>query len=112
MRTPSIKTLREIFGDQAAQAKEILKMSREDLLETPEGYARFQECYNSPGTADLRLTCLNALGNFHGVEGFQTTRGTCLYLNAGDTYAPTLVLLAGRYRVTSWGDIAERYATE
>jgi hypothetical protein len=33
-----------------------------------------------------------------------------MYLNAGDTYVPTLVRFQGSYRITSWGDIAEKNA--
>jgi len=111
MRAPSIKTLSSIFGDKAKEAKELLTMSRLNLLETPEGERRDKECYHSPSTADLRLSCLNELGNFHGVEGFSTKKGLCLYLNAGDTYTPTLVLFQGRYKVSCWGDIAEKFSS-
>jgi hypothetical protein len=53
---------------------------------------------------------LNELAGTHGIESFETRRdGWCDYLNAGDTYAPTLVWFRGKYRVTTWGDIAERY---
>lgn len=107
MRTPSIKKLSEIFGNKAKQAKIILLMNREQLIELPTGAARVAECYNPPSTQDIRMECLNALGEFYGVEGFDTKKGECLYLNAGDTYTPTLCWLAGTYRVTSWGDIAE-----
>ena len=108
MRTPSIKKLSEIFGCKAKQAKNILLMSREQLIGLPAGAARVAECYHPPTTQDIRMECLNDLGGFHGVEGFDTKKGECLYLNAGDTYTPTLCRLAGAYRVISWGDIAEK----
>jgi hypothetical protein len=56
------------------------------------------------------MECLNALGDFHGVEEFDTRKGLCMYLNAGDTYTPTLIYFDGSYRVKCWGDIAERHA--
>lgn len=111
MRTPSIKTLRLIFGDNAKQAKALLTMSRYQLIDTPIGQARYQEFYHRPTTADIRMECLNALGNFHGVEGFDTRKGLCMYLNAGDTYTPTLIYFDGSYRVACWGDVAERHCT-
>ena len=107
--TPSIKTLRAIFGENAARAKAILQMSREELIATPTGAARVAECYHPPETRDIRMECLNALGDFHGVEYFETKKGGCMYLNAGDTYALTLVRFNGAYRVKCWGDIAEKY---
>jgi len=109
MKTPSIKKLSEIFGSNAKQAKTILLMTREQLIALPAGAARVAECYHAPTTQDIRMECLNVLGEFHGVEGFDTKQGECLYLNAGDTYTPTLCRLNGSYRVTSWGDIAERH---
>ena len=109
MNTPSIKTLRQIFGDNAKQAKALLIMSRNELLATPAGKARRDECYYPPQTYDIRMECLNALGNFHGVESFDTKTGHCTYLNAGDTYTPTLLYFNGHYRVATWGDIAERH---
>ena len=107
--TPSIKTLRAIFGENAARAKEILLMNREQLIATPTGAARVAECYHPPETRDIRMECLNALGDFHGVEYFETKKGGCMYLNSGDTYALTLVRFNGAYRVKCWGDIAEKY---
>jgi hypothetical protein len=109
IRSPSIKALRAIFDDNAAQAKALLTMTRAQLLETPVGAARMAECYHAPTTQDIRMECLNALGMFSGVEGFDTKRGECLYLNAGDTYTPTLVRFNGAYRIACWGDIAERH---
>ena len=109
LRSPSIKALRALFGDNAKQAKALLLMNREQLLRTPVGAARVAECYHAPNTQDIRMECLNALGDFHGVEGFDTKRGECMYLNAGDTYTPTLVRFNGAYRIASWGDIAERH---
>jgi len=111
--TPSIKTLRRIFGDNAAAAKQILQMSRDELLQLPAGAARDKECYHPPQTWDIRMECLNELGDFSGVEGVDiTVRGERVgveYLNAGDTYTETLARFNGKYQVTSWGDIAERY---
>ena len=109
LRSPSIKSLSTIFGDNAKQAKALLLMNREQLIRTAVGAARVAECYHAPTTQDIRMECLNALGDFHGVEGFDTKRGECLYLNAGDTYTPTLVRFNGAYRIASWGDIAERH---
>ena len=109
LRSPSIQALRTLFGENAKQAKELLTSSREQLLRTPVGKARAAECYHPPTTQDIRMECLNALGGFHGVEGFDTKRGECMYLNAGDTYTPTLVRFNGAYRIACWGDIAERH---
>lgn len=112
LRSPSIKSLRAVFGDNAKRAKELLTMTRGQLISTPEGKARVNECYYPPTTQDIRMTCLNVLGGFYGVEGFDTKKGECLYLNAGDTYALTLIRFSGSYRISSWGDIAEKYSLE
>ena len=108
LRSPSIKALRQLFGADAPKAKKYLKMSRLQLLQLPAGAARLAECYYEPTTQDIRMTCLNALGGFHGVEGFTTRRGECLYLNAGDTYALTLLRYGSSYQLGCWGDIVDR----
>ena len=110
-KSPSIKTLQTIFGANAAKAKALLRMNREQLLQTKIGAARMSECYSAPTTQDIRMECLNALGDFYGVEYFETKKGWCMYLNSGDTYNLTLVRFNGSYRVTSWGDIAERHGS-
>ena len=110
-KTPSIKTLRAVFGDNAPEAKRILRSTRAELETIPAGAARVRECYHAPQTHDLRLTCLDALAKTYGVEAFQDRAGRyCEYLNAGDTYAPTVVFYRGTYRVTDCGTIAEKYA--
>lgn len=113
--TPSIKTLRErlhLDAETAREAKRILTATRAELETMPAGAARVAECYNPPHTYDLRLHCLNACLGTHGVEGFQTLSGEwCDYLNAGDTYTPTIVRFRGRYRVACWGDLAEKHGS-
>ena len=112
-RLPSIKTLGAVFGDKAREARAILEMSRAQLEALPAGAARVRECFHPPKTYDLRMSCLDALGGSYGVEAFHTDSGAvCHYLNMGDTYAPTLVRFNGRYRVASWGDIAERHGAQ
>ena len=112
-RLPSVRTLRAVFGDNAKQARAILEMTRAQLEALPSGRARVEECYNPPATSDIRLTCLDALGETFGVEAFQVRDGTwCDYLNAGDPYLATLVRIRGRYRVACWGDIVEREGAE
>lgn len=110
-RLPSVKTLREVFRENAPEARRILEMSRDELATLPAGEARIRECYKPPKTWDVRLHCLNALAGTYGVEGFQTRAGEYVeYLNTGDTYAPTVIYWRGRYTVGSWGDIAEKHA--
>lgn len=105
---PSIKALRAVFNEPQA-ARAILAMSRAELEGLPVCQARIAECYNPPSTADLRLTALDQLAETFGVEGIQSSDGRWLmYLNAGDTYTPTVTLWDGRYRVESWGDRVEK----
>ena len=114
MITPSIKTLLTLTAgnaDKARELKRILTMKRSELEALPAGAARVRECYHAPSTSDLRLTCLDAALGSYGVESFQTRNGAYVdYINAGDTYAPTIVRFRGNYRVTDWGSIAERHA--
>lgn len=109
-RLPSVRTLAAVFGDNAKEARRVLEMTRTDLEATPAGAARVRQCCNPPTTRDVRLHVLDALAATHGVEAFETRRlGWCEYLNAGDTYTPTLLHFNGSYRVACWGDIVEKH---
>ena len=111
-RLPSVRTLRAVFGEHAKQARAILEMTRGELdnLPTPQALVM---TYHPPHTSQLRLCLLDELATTHGVEAFQVRGGDwCEYLNAGDTYAATLILFRGRYRVACWGDIVEREGGE
>jgi hypothetical protein len=115
MITPSIKALRTITSNLTAarRAKAILNMSRAELEVLPAAAARIRECYNPPSTPDLRMTVLDDLLCTHGVEAFRLRDGSnVMYLNAGDTYTPTIVRMRGNYYVRDWGSIAERHAAE
>ena len=112
-RTPSIKTLQTLPGvdaDKARALKALLTARRAALEAHSAGAARVAECWTAPSTSDLRLTCLDAELGTYGVEAFRTDKGELVeYLNAGDTYAPTIIRMRGAYRVACWGDIAERH---
>lgn len=109
MNTPSIKTLASVFSEPK-KAKKILSMSRAELVETEGGARRLAGCYGPPKTYDLRLHALDAIEpGLHGLESVETVGGEFVeYLNAGDTYAPTLIYWRGRYRAQSLGDFIER----
>jgi len=112
MITPSIKALTALTGDcvKAKELKNIFTALRQELEAMPAGEARVRECYHPPSTPDLRLACLDAALGTYGVEAFETARGEVVeYLNAGDTYTPTIVRFRGNYRVACWGDYAERH---
>jgi hypothetical protein len=131
---PSIKTLttqlKDVDVTKAKQIRTAIKAEREGLLEllvTLDKHHRdiHWQRYNyiNYNTSDLRAELLDSiLGTFgveyifrDSVEGIrcdpesQHDLPLCTYLNAGDTYAPTLVSYRGQWRVGCWGDIAERY---
>ena len=113
-RSPSIAKLREVYGDNAPEAKRILGMTRAELLQTDAGDARALECFNSPPTWDLRMHALNALedsngGRFCGLETLALGDGSIVeYLNAGDSYVATIYRLNGNYYVGDIGSLIER----
>ena len=108
MRTPSSKTLRLIYGDNAKEAKALLKANRADLLKNEAADKMRRACYSTVRNFELRLCALNALGEFYGAECITATNGECAdYLNSGDMYTPTLIRWRGNYRVQSIGDFIE-----
>lgn len=115
MRKPSVKTLRQCFADAPA-ARRIFEMTRAELLACPELSSTGDEWCANAKNWQLRMHALNAAGGFHGVESLQTERQSngysadeyADYLNAGDSYLPTVIYWRGRYRVQSVGDFIER----
>lgn len=107
-RKPSIKTLARVFPDNAKAARAILDMSHAELKAVPVCADMIRAAYNPPAWYSLRLAALNECGGFHGVECAESTRGEYLeYLNAGDSYAATLLYWRGRYSVATVGDFIE-----
>jgi len=112
-RLPSIKTLSAVFSDPK-HARNILEMVRAELLALPAGAAREKQCYHSPKTYDIRMYCLDAIEpGLHGLESMKSTGGEYAdFLNAGDSYVPTLIYWRGMYRVQSVGDFVETMARQ
>lgn len=107
MSTPSIKTLRRIFGDNAPTAKRYLTCNIKDIT-TPAVERLRGACFHPPMPYVVRLEALNELGEFYGVEAAEAVNGSYAeYLNTGETYVETLIYWDGRYRVQSLGDFIE-----
>ena len=108
MKTPSINKLASVFTD-AKLAKDIFLMSHCELGKHPVGAERIAECYNMPAWHDVRLTILDSIdAGLYGVESIESCNGQYAdYLDAGDSYAPTIIFWQGAYRVQSVGDFVE-----
>lgn len=130
---PSVKTLtsslKDVDTSKARLIRKLIKADREGLLELAATLDKFSrdihwQRYNyiNHPTADLRAELLDSVLETHGVEYLfkgsdglrcdpesQHDQPICVYLNAGDTYATTLLKYRGRWQVGCWGDIAEKY---
>jgi hypothetical protein len=111
MRTPSIKTLSDVFEDPK-QAKRVFLMTRRELEKTPGGKAFIAQCHHGyvDHVSHLRMVVLNSLDpGLHGVESMKVGRNDeyADYLNTGETYAATVIYWRGFYRVQSVGDFVE-----
>lgn len=99
--------LAKVFGYRAAQAREILDMTRAELERLPVAAE-----LRHPTTSDLRLAALDQLAGTNGIESALLPCGEWLdYLDPGDPYIPTITRWRNRYRVEPWGvrfDILER----
>jgi hypothetical protein len=131
MRAPSVKTLTTDFRISVDEAKLIRKLSAaaddaeelKKLIDTRvPGTARYvSSLYSDPYRSRLwrttvALHAMNEIMGTHGVEGLGPPRSGDYaapyeYLNAGDTYAATLVFDRDNDRlfVSTWGDIAEKH---
>lgn len=111
MNLPSRKTLSQVFKNPK-EARRILEMTKGELQDYPGIESLFNDHYHVPKTYQIRLEALNFLGGFFGVECIDSINQAngysadeyAEYLNAGDTYALTIIYWRGRYRVQSIGD--------
>ena len=109
MRYPSIRTLSEIFDD-AKTARGIIAGSIDPCVASDAARKRELECFTLAPMLTLKLCALDELGGFFGVESFEYSDGFVEYLNAGDTYAATLLYrpdLRDRWQVSTLGDVVE-----
>lgn len=73
----------------------------------------FDSCFNRPLLRERMMHCLNEVCGGHGVEaleGESFRQPAALYINMGDTYAPTILFSykTDTFSLTTWGDFAER----
>lgn len=116
-RFPSVRTLEELFKDNAKEARKIIDTRAFNskgtlsnrLWKFQSVQNRVNECWRMPSWLDLKMTALNELGEFAGTESMEHVNGEeyAEYLNAGDTYAATLIYWRRRWRVQCIGDFVE-----
>ncbi len=78
-----------------------------EVSEAADRWAR--QCYNEPWRDELIMCAADELLGTYGVEGSadEDGRDGWSYCNTGDTYAPTLFLDHGTFRVSSLGTMVE-----
>jgi len=103
----------------AEKAVDIIKGTLDpESVEATEDWVR--QCFHRPRESALKMHALNALFDLHGVEAIHVQGEwvdghygdiVATYLNTGDTYAATIVLVSGtgEFLLTSWGDFVEAY---
>ena len=112
----SSKALRTLAGISAEDARRIRRAWREAtrgelLAEFPCCADYVQQCFNPPGTRELRRLAVDSIARTYGVEHLGVSRKTgepVYYCNADDTYAPTILFSGPHLRVGTWGDRVER----
>jgi hypothetical protein len=113
---PSVKTLTQVFGENAKLARKTLEMTDQGLRQIIEAQDLLRECFNLPATEHVRMHVLNKLAETHGVESVEVCverrygdpDNYAEFLNTGEMYAATLILYRGRYRVQDLGTFLER----
>lgn len=108
-----IKNMMGHLSIDELSARKLLKALRcdthEQLEALWEGYADYlQPMYNRPLLFECVMAYANELIGGHGVDGIEDDNGDWLtYVNTGDTYSATLIHYAGRYKLSTWGDMVE-----
>ena len=115
---PTIKTLRTIAGDRAAELRRVLECNRaalETLLDSgkyPVTAEWYKRCYHPMPLNTAKLSIASEITECCGVEyipaGHNAKSPSIEYVNTGDPYVTTIMWTGGRYKVGCWGDIVER----
>jgi hypothetical protein len=116
---PSIKTLREIANERAGELRTVLATTSRSKLEKlldsgkyPVTASWYRKCPHPMAMNTAKLSVASEITKCHGVEfiphGKNAKSPSIEYVNAGDSYATTLMWTRGRYVVCCWGDIVER----
>ena len=118
-RAPSIARLMAIGCEHPDVVRAIWKCEKrhqlDDLMEGKMAELIDEVCrpfYTPPNFAELKMHLIDRLGGYSGVEYLTTPAGySVTYLNAGDTYTPTLAHLRGSRDLTidCFGDIVTRH---
>jgi len=115
-RAPSVKTL-EKSGISLDCAPELVRAiwkseSRAELYDVYPPAAEIErEYYWVPFFRDLKRQCIDRAAGFYGVEYLgwhKRAREAVYYLNAGDSYAATLIFTGRTMVVSCWADYVER----
>lgn len=103
----------KLTDDQVARIREIVAgdVDMTDPGKFPKTADWVRQCYNCPSLHELTMSALDEVVETYGVESITTSGGVLEYLNAGDTYAVTLLFWRGLLRVGCYGDIVEKYDT-
>ena len=118
-RAPSIARLLAIGCEHPDIARAVWKCEKrhqlDDLMEGKMAEMIDDLCrpfYTQPSFVYLKMLLIDKLGGYSGVEYLITPAGySVTYLNAGDTYTPTLAHLRGSRDLTidCLGDIVTRH---
>lgn len=114
----SVSRLMELKDMTEYQAKEIRavwsKFTRAELEEKSQAARDLvRYSHGTVSTRRLRMACINAIWDSHGIEFLGIDRRTgdnIYYCNAGDPYAATIIFRGRVLSVGCWGDLIERNA--
>ena len=115
---PSKRTLEQAFPGHGAALRGLFD-GTVDPLTYPSVKAWAERCYNYPKRSELMERALDAEIGGHGIESVRGEKApwdafycdtVALYVNTGDTYAPTLLfdVPLRRWSVTDIGTFVER----
>jgi hypothetical protein len=101
----------DLLNINTNQAKELKNVVINKI--TPEKYISvvrwIDQCYNKPKLQELKLCAINQIIEGYGVDVVYESDIFIDYINMGDTYTNTVLYFNGKYYISSWGDIYERY---
>lgn len=108
-RAPSIRSLLVLTAGDSDLARKVRETLKRDDIGPFARLARVSDTLLTPAEGYFGVEFAEYPGDQNRMINREPCRGFH-YLNAGDTYTPTLVLFAsGTFAVKCWGDIVERW---
>lgn len=111
-RVPSLRSLTEAFGEDAARPLRILLKGETNPVDiSPATDTWVRSCFNAPSWREQARHAADWILGNHGIEHIRDRNGNavCSYSNTGDSYGVTLLFVGENVSIGDYGTWVESY---